>query len=130
MTLRIGALIVLLACSVTGCFLFHKPTPQQQLFEALNRGEGPQATQIWLKMSPEDRMKFSRGQGITPAVPPQAAIKKLTEMDPEEMQGQVTIKPPNASGGSLMDLPHLAAPSGVAPPPPRAPETPQAPEQQ
>jgi hypothetical protein len=115
MTWRGGALVMMLACGVTGCFLFHKPTPQQQLFEALNRGEGAQASQLWLKMSQEDRIKFNRGEGITPAVPPQEAIKKLTEMEPDEMQGQVTIKPPNA-GGSLMDLPRLAAP-----PPPAAP---------
>jgi hypothetical protein len=119
---------MMLACGVSGCFLFHKPSPQQELFEALNRGEGPRASQLWLKMSPEDRVKFSRGEGITPAVPPQQAIKKLTEMEPEEMQGQITIAPPNA-GGSLMDLPRLAAPPPGAPSPSGAAQTPAEPAQ-
>jgi hypothetical protein len=114
---------MMLAYGVSGCFLFHKPTPQQQLFEALNRGEGVQASQLWLKMSQEDRVKFNRGEGITPAVPPQEAIKKLSEMEPDEMQGQVTLKPPN-TGGSLIDLPRLAAPPAAAPSPAGAAQTP------
>jgi hypothetical protein len=128
MSLRFGMLVTVVACSVSGCFLFHRnePTPQQQLFEALNRGDGPQATQLWLKMSQDDRMKFNRGEGITPAVPPQAAIKKLSEMDPDDMQGEITIKPPNAGAGlldlpKLMDHPAARAPAGAAPAP-AAPE--------
>lgn len=123
MSLRVGLLVTVLTCCVSGCFLFHrnKTTPQQELFEALNRGEGPRATQLWLAMSQEDRVKFNRGEGITPAVPPQEAIKKLSEMEPEEMQGQITIKPPNA-GGSLLDLPQLTGHPGAAPGPSGAPQ--------
>jgi len=125
MSLRLGLLVTVLACSVNGCFLFHrnKTTPQQELFEALNRGDGPRATQLWLAMSPEDRVKFNRGQGITPAVPPQEAIKKLSEMEPDEMQGQITIKPPNA-GGTLLDLPQLTGHPAGNPAPSGAPQTP------
>ena len=102
MSLRLGLLVTVLACSVNGCFLFHrnKTTPQQELFEALNRG-----------------------QGITPAVPPQEAIKKLSEMEPDEMQGQITIKPPNA-GGTLLDLPQLTGHPAGNPAPSGAPQTP------
>jgi hypothetical protein len=49
-----------------GCFLFHKESPQQQYTEALMRGNSMQASQVWLHMSPGDRMKFARGEGIQP----------------------------------------------------------------
>lgn len=106
---RRGAFILIISAGISACSLFHRETPQQKLFDALNRGNGPAATQIWLTMSPEDRLRFNRGEGITPAVPPQEAVKRLTQMTPDEMQGQVSIKPPNA-GGTLLDLPTLAAP--------------------
>jgi hypothetical protein len=110
---RRGALVLIISAALSGCWLFHRETPQQKLFDALNRGNGPAATQIWLAMSPEDRLKFNRGEGITPAVPPQEVVKKLTQMAPDEMQGEVSIKPPNA-GATLLDLPALAAPPSGA----------------
>lgn len=123
MSLRVGVLVAVVACSVTGCFLFHRnqTTPQQELFEALNRGEGPRATQLWLGMSQEDRVKFNRGEGITPAVPPQEAIKKLSEMEPDEMQGQITITPPK-TGGTLLDLPQFTGHPAAAPAPSGTPQ--------
>jgi hypothetical protein len=108
------ALLLLLGAGVCACSWFHHPTPQQQLLDALNRGNGIEANHLWLTMSEKDRMKFTRGEGITPAVPPQQVIKTLTEMSPDDMQGQITIKPP-AEGGSLLDLPKLAAPQTAAP---------------
>jgi len=104
-----SAWVLIISGGLSACWLLHKETPQQKLFDALNRGNGPAATQIWLAMSPEDRLKFNRGEGITPAVPPPEVVKRLTQMAPDEMQGQVSIKPPNA-GGTLLDLPALAAP--------------------
>ena len=86
---RRGAFILIISAGISACSLFHRETPQQKLFDALNRGNGPAATQIWLTMSPEDRLRFNRGEGITPAVPPQEAVKRLTQMTPDEMQGQV-----------------------------------------
>src|ERR1700704_3555271 len=50
----------------SGCFLFHKKSPQQQYTEALMRGNSMQASQVWLNMSSEDRMKFARGEGFKP----------------------------------------------------------------
>ncbi len=108
-------IILIMAAGISGCSLFHRETPQQKLFDALNRGNAPAASQIWLSMSPKDRVKFSRGEGITPAVPPKEAVKMLTQMPPDEMQGEVTITPPG-SGGSLLSLPALAAPQPSAPP--------------
>jgi hypothetical protein len=109
-------IILTMATGISACSLFHRETPQQKLFDALNRGNAPAASQIWLTMSPEDRVKFGRGEGITPAVPPKQTVKMLTQMAPDEMQGQITITPPG-SGGSLLDLPALAAPQPGAPPP-------------
>ncbi len=104
----------LLAAGLGACSWFHHPTPQQQMFDALNRGNAAEASHIWLSMSPKDRMKFSRGEGLKPAVPPEQMVKMLSEMQPDDMQGQVTIKPPEG-GGTLMDLPKLAAPHSTAP---------------
>ncbi len=44
----------------------HKKSPQQEYTEALMRGNSMQASQVWLNMSPEDRMKFARGEGLQP----------------------------------------------------------------
>ena len=30
------------------------------------RGNSMQASQLWLHMSPDDRMKFARGEGVRP----------------------------------------------------------------
>jgi hypothetical protein len=109
-----GSLFSILAVSISACSLFHHPTPQQKLFDALNRGNAAEASQIWLGMSQKDRMKFNRGEGITPAVPPEQVVKKLTDMSPDEMQGEVTITPP-AAEGSLLDLPKLAQPQAAGP---------------
>jgi hypothetical protein len=124
--LRRVAFLLLVATSVGACSWFHHPTPQQQLLNALNRGNSPQVTQIWLSMSEKDRMKFNRGEGITPAVSPKDVVNKLSKMDPDDMQGQVTIEPPNATGGGLMDIPEITNPHGAEP----APTAPQVIEQE
>ena len=64
--------------SAPGCFLFHKDSPQQQYSEALMRGNSMEASQVWLHMSPDDRMKFARGEGITPD-------KQSTQKDVQQM---------------------------------------------
>jgi len=55
---------VIVLSTASGCFLFHKKSPQQQYTEALMRGNSMQASQLWLNMSPDDRMKFARGEGF------------------------------------------------------------------
>ena len=107
-------IVLIMAAGFSSCSLFHRETPQQKLFDALNRGNAPAANQIWLNMSPEDRVKFSRGEGITPAVPPQQVVKRLSQIAPDDMQGQITITPPNP-GGTLLGLPALTAPQSDAP---------------
>ena len=62
--LAISVVIGLMAIAASGCW--HKKSPQQQYTEALMRGNSMQASQVWLNMSPENRMKFARGEGIKP----------------------------------------------------------------
>ena len=109
----IGVVAIVLASmiGIGGCSWFG-PTPQQQFIEALNRGDGPRANEIWNKMSAKDRLRWHRGQGITPAVSPKEAAKILSEMPPEEAQGEITINP--NLGGSLLDLPKLGTPQPAA----------------
>jgi hypothetical protein len=57
------------AIALAGCSLFHHDAPpQQQFLNALNHGNGPEANQIWLKMSAEDRSNFSHSVGFKPQV--------------------------------------------------------------
>jgi hypothetical protein len=111
------ALLLLIAAGIGACSWFHHPTPQQQMLDALNRGNAAQASHIWQQMSQKDRVKFNRGEGVTPAVPPQQVVKTLSEMSPDDAQGPITIRPPNTAGGSLLDLPQLEHPQTAAPAP-------------
>jgi len=78
MTRRAAATALILA--VSGCSLFGGgPTPQQQFLDALNRGNPAEASQIWLAMTPSDRDKFRRGEGVTPAVSSEEVTKLLNE---------------------------------------------------
>ena len=114
-----AALVLILSAMAASCSLFNRESPQQKLFDALNRGNGVEANQLWQNMSEKDRLKFSRREGITPAVPPEQVVKMITRMQPDDMQGQVTIRPPENSG-TLLDLPSLAQPQPA--PAPQGPE--------
>jgi hypothetical protein len=116
MTTRV-LLLVFAASTIAGCFLLHRhrETPQQQMIDALNRGNSVRATDIWLHMTLEDQSKFRRGEGIRPVVPPEQAMKALSEQQQNGEEGQVTIGP---HGGSLLDLPSAAAPPDSSPPSP------------
>jgi hypothetical protein len=114
MTTRPSTLLlaVVLAAS-SGCFLFHKKSPQQEYTEALMRGNSMQASQVWLNMSPDDRMKFARGEGFQPD---QAAQKKDVQQmmmkHYENQSGEGTAgaeqtqeQMPTPLGASLQQLP-------------------------
>jgi hypothetical protein len=74
---RIGAAFAISVC-IAGCSLFHHgDPPQQQFLNALGRGNGPEANQIWLNMSAEDRANLSHSTGITP------------QSSPEQIQAQL-----------------------------------------
>ncbi len=113
-TSTLALAIVLSAASA--CSLFDKKSPQQEYTEALMRGNSMQASQVWLNMSPEDRMKFARGEGFKPD--DQSAKKDVQRMmmnhyggqsgegsnGGEQLQEQV----PTPLGASLRDLPAAA----------------------
>ncbi len=104
---RRGLLILLLAASAGACSLFHRETPQQKMMDALNRGNGAEAVNIWQQMSPKDRMKFNLGQGIKPAVPPKEVARMLSQMPPDQIPKQITVKAPDVGGGGLQELPQI-----------------------
>ena len=112
---RRGTLLLLIVSGIGACSWFHHPTPQQQMLDALNRGNAAQAGYIWQQMSQKDRMKFNRGQGLSPAVPPEQVVKTLSQMSPDDAQEPITIKPPGP-GGTLLELPQLVHPQPAAPP--------------
>ena len=106
-------LIVLAMMSVAasiagGCSLFHRnqKTPQQKFVDALNRGNSAEASQIWFQMSPDDRNKLRRGEGIKPAVSPEDAMKLMNQAQANGSQTPVTLAPD--LGASLMHLPEAA----------------------
>ncbi len=100
--LTIGLLVVPI---FTGCWPFHREPPQQQFFDALSRGHAAEASQVWLKMSVEDRTKFQRGEGITPRTSP-------GQVEAEVLRHQADdAKPRSAEGGSPA-MPPAGGPMG------------------
>lgn len=64
------AIAALLMLAAPGCSLFHRHSvpPQQQFINALKQGNGPQANQIWLTMTPDDRANLSHSVELRPPV--------------------------------------------------------------
>lgn len=103
------ALIIALGAVLGGCSHQQSKTPQQQFLEALKRGNSAQASQIWLQMSPEERIKFERGQGLQPAQSPKEMQQEVMRRAMEESAGEPpdeSSAAPPAPGGGLNDLPH------------------------
>ncbi len=102
------ALVIALAVALGGCSHNQAETPQMQFLTALKRGNSAQASQIWLKMSPEERIKFERGQGLQPAQSPKEMQQEVMRRAMEEAEGdapdQSAVTP--SLGGGLGDLPH------------------------
>lgn len=117
----IGALACALA--LAGCWPFgHSgPTPQQQYLDALNHGHSAEASQLWLNMSPDDREKWARSEGVSPQVSPDEIKKQVMQHYQDEAgseqegdSGVTQIVP--AGGAGLQNLPSIAAPPNSAPP--------------
>jgi len=96
----------------SGCFLFHKKSPQQEYTEALMRGNSMQASQVWLNMSPDDRMKFARGEGFQPNASTKKDVQQMMMNHYEKQSGegagtaeQTEEQMPTPLGASLKDLP-------------------------
>ena len=113
MTPRPSALLLAIVLSAaSGCFLFHKKSPQQEYTEALMRGNSMQASQLWLNMSPDDRMKFARGEGFTPDDSTKKDVQQMMMNHYENQSGegpstaeQMEEQMPTSLGTSLKQLP-------------------------
>ncbi len=119
---RIAAAILLavpLFAPLTGCWPFNRgPSAQQQFFDALNRGDAVTANQIWFAMSPKDREKVMRGEGVgsrPSAEDIQAAIARHKPGD----TSPIVIGPEGGSAaGVWKDLPKLLGSSPIPTPAP------------
>jgi hypothetical protein len=104
--------------ATSGCFLFHSKSPQQQYTEALMHGNSMQASQVWLHMSPDDRMKFARGEGFQPDESSKKDVQQMMmkHQENEASEGPSTAEQmeeqmPTPLGASLKDLPVAAGSS-------------------
>lgn len=117
---RVLATILLaatLSAPFMGCWPFHHgPTPQQEFFDALNRGDAVEANQTWLNMSDEDHEKLLRGEGVAPRLSAQeiqAAIQrhKAGDTTPET----IDVPQPDAAIGGWQTLPQLLRATPIPP---------------
>lgn len=117
---RLPQILAAIAIACAGCSLFRGPTAQQQLYEALNRGNAAQASQIWLNMSADDRTKWMEGQGFAAGASSADLNKQIAEhyqnetMNPEGGPQKVEVGNPSVGGSGLQQLKSLSAPQ--APP--------------
>jgi hypothetical protein len=112
---------VALAIALMGCWPWHKKESQQQKFmDALNRGNGAEANQIWLGMDAESRAAFAHSEGMHANVPPDEIKNKITRHYMEKMgikdESETVEEPtPNVHLGGLESLPEYVGPSGAPP---------------
>jgi hypothetical protein len=88
--------------------------------EALNRGNGAQASQIWLNMDADSRAAFAHSEGMKPNVS-ESDVKKqvmkhyMGEMGPTDSEESIDQTTPNVGSGGLQSLPEYIDQSGTAP---------------
>ena len=75
------------AIALAGCWPFHsnQETQQQKFIEALNRGNGAQASQIWLHMDAKSRAEFAHNQGMQPNLSSDEVRKQVMQHYQEKM---------------------------------------------
>ncbi|MGZ6205891.1 MAG: hypothetical protein ACXWMT_13355, partial [Candidatus Binataceae bacterium] len=100
----------------SGCWPFNRTPPQQEYFNALKIGNSAQASQLWLQMTPDQRAKFERGEGIRPSVShddvQQAIDDHYSEQDDDGPASKhVELAPP---GAGLQGLPSYLNANGAA----------------
>ncbi|MDO8431506.1 MAG: hypothetical protein Q7S58_03760 [Candidatus Binatus sp.] len=110
------AAILVAACvlGVAGCW--HKESQQQQFLEALNRGNGAQAGEIWRNMDADSRAALAHNEGIKPKLSPAQVQQQVmkhyggdSQSDSDETIEHVT---PNIGSGGIESLPEYIGPSG------------------
>jgi hypothetical protein len=98
------ALVCLLGLSAQGCSLFHHGEPQQQQFmNALNRGNGAQASQLWLTMSAKDRANFTHNVGLKPDIDKDDIGRSLLKHQQEQEAKKNADDPDPMSTGEYGD---------------------------
>ena len=119
---RIKFAIVFVAAAnvvgLTGCW--HQKTQQQKYLEALNRGNGAQAAEIWRNMDADSRAALAHNEGIKPKLSPSQIQQQVmqhygADSDPDAQDTIESVTPHVGSGG-LETLPeYTAAPGGGTP---------------
>ncbi len=111
------------AIALTGCWPFHsnQETQQQKFIEALNRGNGAQASQIWLTMDANSRADFAHSQGMHPNLSSDEVRKQVMQHYQDKMgaddNGESIDRPtPYLNLGGLESLPGYVGRSGAPPP--------------
>jgi len=76
------------------------------------RGNSMQASQLWLNMSPDDRMKFARGEGFKADESTKKDVQQMMMSHYQDQAGedsnageQMQEQVPTPLGASLKDLP-------------------------
>lgn len=111
--LRLGGAMALsiMVIGLSGCWPFghDKTPPQQQYFNALKLGNAAQASQLWLHMTPEQRLEFERGQNIRPSVSPKEVQRAVVQHYADQIGNDDGSAPTPLNlapqGGGLQDLP-------------------------
>ena len=124
----LAAMIVFTACAIVlgGCW--HKETQQQKFLEALNRGNGAEAGEIWRNMDPDSRAALAHNEGIKPKLSPaqvQQQVMKHYQGDAQGEHSDETIESvtPNIGSGGLESLPEYTGASGGGAPTVTVPPT-------
>jgi hypothetical protein len=119
----------MIACAIafSGCWPFNRTPAQQEYFNALKIGNSAQASQLWLQMTPDQRAKFERGEGIRPSVThndvQQAIDQHYADQDDDgSAPNHVELAP--GTGAGLQDLPSYLNANGATGAPQTAPREP------
>ncbi|HXZ87636.1 MAG TPA: hypothetical protein VEF07_03630 [Candidatus Binataceae bacterium] len=96
------AALFVLSIPNSGCSLFHhdSPTTQQKFIEALERGNGPEANQIWLHMNEQERADWSHSIGMKPNVSKENIQADVMRHFQEQQAAQNGDDASNGSDGS------------------------------
>src|SRR5579863_9175999 len=73
------------ACTIALAGCGSRETQQQKFIDAMNHGNGAQASQIWLHMDAESRADFAHSQGMQPETSPDDLKKQVTQHYQDEM---------------------------------------------
>lgn len=94
----------LLGITVQGCSLFHHGAPpQQQFMNALNRGNGAEASHLWLTMSAKDRANFTHNVGLKPNLDENDIARRLFKHQQEQQAKENAEDPDPLRTGEYND---------------------------